>query len=516
MHPTSLRTPAPSVPHSWSRPVTRGRASRPVEISLLGLGAMLAPLALSTAGSTALGSVNTAAIVQPANDQGQDAAEPMSFITGDLPRSGFLGVGLAPEPEGAGMTVTSVVPGGPAEAAGLQAGDIILSVGDAPLDTSADLAPAMAGRRAGDTVKLQIRRTTAPGEGAGEAATTKELDIDFTFGPRPLATHPKAHVEYGDVRTPDGYRVRSILTLPVDAEGPIPCVYIIQGIPCSTADYPLSGLSANYVSLLVDQLTHAGIATWRVEKPGCGDSEGPPCLDMGFDEELRAFNAGLEHLMSMDEVIDVDQIFLAGFSMGAVQAPLLAAEHPEVAGVITWGTVVQPWFEYMVNNFRERQIMQQADPEQMRAFMEPWKLYWAELLIAEKSVDAIAAEHPELQAVVGDLVRPAGRHALFHQELDNRDLYTAWVNVQCPVLLLHGEYDWVASEGDHRSIAALVNRDNPDQATFMLIPQLDHAMVAHHSLAISFDRLGQGSTSPLVAGAIAAWVEDHVEPADVN
>lgn len=57
-----------------------------------------------------------------------------------------------------GALVANVEKGGPAEKAGMQAGDVILAFGDRPIDTAALLPAAVAGSAPGKTVTLQVWR----------------------------------------------------------------------------------------------------------------------------------------------------------------------------------------------------------------------------------------------------------------------------------------------------------------------------------------------------------------------
>ncbi len=57
-----------------------------------------------------------------------------------------------------GALVANVEKGGPAEKAGIQAGDVILAFGDRPIDTAALLPAAVAGSAPGKTVTLQVWR----------------------------------------------------------------------------------------------------------------------------------------------------------------------------------------------------------------------------------------------------------------------------------------------------------------------------------------------------------------------
>jgi serine protease Do len=57
-----------------------------------------------------------------------------------------------------GALVADVTPGGPSDAAGIRSGDLIQQVNGRPVTTSADLTRQVGGVRAGDTIRLQVRR----------------------------------------------------------------------------------------------------------------------------------------------------------------------------------------------------------------------------------------------------------------------------------------------------------------------------------------------------------------------
>ena len=100
--------------------------------------------------------------------------------------------------------------------------------------------------------------------------------------------------------------------------------------------------------------------TLRVDKPGCGDSEGGPARDVDFDTELDGYRQALKMLKARSDV-DPDHVFIFGHSMGGVMAPLLAAEIP-VQGMIVYGTIARTWSEYMLENIRRQMELADADP----------------------------------------------------------------------------------------------------------------------------------------------------------
>ena len=72
------------------------------------------------------------------------------------PTRAVLGIQLSQETDE--VTVESVTEGGPAAAAGLQAGDVILKIGDAGIANIDDLRSVMSGKRPGDTVTVSVQR----------------------------------------------------------------------------------------------------------------------------------------------------------------------------------------------------------------------------------------------------------------------------------------------------------------------------------------------------------------------
>ena len=81
------------------------------------------------------------------------------LVAGEPIQRGFLGV-RGGEPEGgeAGVELTEVTPGSAAEGAGLQIGDRVLSLNDAPVTGFIELAGLVVANQAGDIVRLEIVR----------------------------------------------------------------------------------------------------------------------------------------------------------------------------------------------------------------------------------------------------------------------------------------------------------------------------------------------------------------------
>ena len=73
-------------------------------------------------------------------------------------RRAYLGVSTSESPTGSGALVREVVPGGPADDAGLQAGDVITRVGGTDIRRPEDISAAIADREPGDDIRIEYRR----------------------------------------------------------------------------------------------------------------------------------------------------------------------------------------------------------------------------------------------------------------------------------------------------------------------------------------------------------------------
>lgn len=97
------------------------------------------------------------------------------------PRRAMLGVNLgATEPNGGGVRIEGVSPGGPAAEAGVKAGDVIVAIGAKPVTTGRELVKAMEAIEPGEKVGLGLRRD---GKAMKLAVEARPLDRIFLEGP---------------------------------------------------------------------------------------------------------------------------------------------------------------------------------------------------------------------------------------------------------------------------------------------------------------------------------------------
>lgn len=128
---------------------------------------------------------------------------------------------------------------------------------------------------------------------------------------------------------------------------------------CSPVERPV-GPRIGIDLFLRELATRSGAAMLRVEKPGLGDREGPPCRDVDFRSELDAHRAAFRAFRARPDV-DPERIAVVAQSNGAAYAPLVV-EDAEVAEFYT---------EFLIRNRMPGDILRDRPHlEEIRAWGE--------------------------------------------------------------------------------------------------------------------------------------------------
>ena len=164
-----------------------------------GWAAVLSALLLAGAGAASLPAAAQAAADPPADRHaekskliciGEDGQEKIIEGTGTLARRGYLGVELSelsPElrahfgaPEQAGVMVARVVPGSPADKAGVKVGDIITSLDGKPVQSSWDVRARVRPLAEGVVVPLEVWRDGKSQALSATVAQKERREIDLS------------------------------------------------------------------------------------------------------------------------------------------------------------------------------------------------------------------------------------------------------------------------------------------------------------------------------------------------
>ncbi|MFZ0917434.1 MAG: hypothetical protein WAN04_11110 [Candidatus Udaeobacter sp.] len=321
----------------------------------------------------------------------------------------------------------------------------------------------------------------------------------------PRETYPGAEVIYDSITTPDGKRLRTIVTKPREAKGRVPVIFVAGWLSCDSVEAPAgtrdeSGLVFRGLAQLPQ------FALFRIDKQGVGDSEGV-CAETDFESELASYRAAFRALKNYD-FLDTKRIYVLGISNGGGFAPLVPesdSEQAQVRGYISVGGWVKTWFEHMLEIERRRFALMGKSPGEVNDRMKGVATLYYEWLIKGRSVDDILKEQPQLADLWPegkDHAHLYGRPLGFYQQLQQLNLAAAWSRVKVPTYVLRGAFDWIMSREDSELIAAFVNK-NGDLASFYEMPNTGHTFQHYLSLADAF----KGKRAPFDPKVIALLVE---------
>ncbi len=304
----------------------------------------------------------------------------------------------------------------------------------------------------------------------------------------PRESYPNADVIYDSVTSPDGKRLRTIITKPRNAKGKLPVIFVAGWLSCDSVEAPAGTKDAS--GLVFQSLARLPqFSLVRVDKQGVGDSEGV-CAETDFDSELGGYRAAFRALKNYD-FINSNRVFILGISNGGGFAPLIPesrAEQQQVRGYISVGGWVKTWFEHMLEIERRRFALMGKMPAEVTEMMKRAATLYYEWLIKGRGVDDILKEQPQLADLWPegkDHAHLYGRPLAFYQQLQKLNLAAAWSRVTTPTYALRGEFDWIMSREDHQLIAAYVSANGGDAYAYE-VPKTGHTFQHYLSLADAF------------------------------
>lgn len=317
---------------------------------------------------------------------------------------------------------------------------------------------------------------------------------------------PSADALMGMVQTPAGYPVRVFVTKPQNAGGKLPVIFVAAWLSCDSTEElkPTDG----FTQLLFDVAGRSGFATYRVDKPGTGESGGPKCSDADFDAELKAYQAAFAAMQQLP-FVDTSRIYIMGFSNGGGFAPLVVGGTP-VRGYLVFSGWYKTWFEHMIEHERRRMKLSGLSETEINARMKQYATFYDLYLNGKKTPGGVIAEHPEFKPIWYDEPEHQyERPSSFYWQLQTLNLAEAWSKVNVPVLAVHGEYDWVMSADDYKLLVSTLNARNPGAAVFVDWPRADHGLYTHATLRKAFGSDPQRGYDPKLSEFVLEWLKQH-------
>lgn len=379
-----------------------------------------------------------------------------------------------------GIYITTVIPNSTFSNLGIKQGDVLTSLNNNSTNTIQDVLAITSKLYEGDIITAEFY------------SNNKKLSNSTALLGRPIETFKNASVIYDEVIYKDNV-LRSILVTP-KGKKKMPVVYFLQGYTCGSVE---TVSDDNPMKKLMNDWVNAGFAVYRVEKPSVGDSKGKKqCSEIGFKEELEAFEQGYKDLLKK-KLIDTENIFLFGHSMGGVIAPLLN-EMKSPKGIITYGTVGENWYDYMIDLYTIQPKHFGTSDAQIKEDNKVNLKFNKDLLLNKLSGTEILKNKAYADFFRGSASdfknnQYIGRHFNFWQELADVNIPKAWSKIKTNVLALYGEFDIQAINPKGSQKIAEIVTNNGGKGDFMLIKKADHGFVNFNSMQQNVETLDNGT-----------------------
>lgn len=417
--------------------------------------------------------------------------------TQPLKRKAQLGFRVEKTESGPGASVTEVTVGSRAAQAGLQKGDLLLTINQEPIADEEALYKELRALRAGNSVKLLIL--------AAHQSTPKT--IQFIPDPVPFETYTDLDLEPITLTNSTGDNLRAFVTKPKNNKGKLPAILFVSWLSCGTVETPEQ--TDSWTKMLREVAEKSGSIMMRVEKPGVGDSNGVPCSDCDLITELDSYKAAWRHLKNRPDV-DTTRILVFGASLGGTLASLVGKNQP-VAAYVTAVSVYKTWLEHMIELERRRLqytgYSQGEINEQIAKFIE----FHTEYLVYKKTPEQISKEKPHLASLWYDgPTHQYGRPANFYMQIQDFNFMKEWEATKAPVFIVAGEYDWIMSLEDSRLLTDMINQKTPGRATLHIAKQMDHHWSVYPTRQAAFDE-ANGNYAQETVTEMIAWIKSQLE-----
>lgn len=385
----------------------------------------------------------------------------------DLPRKTFLGLSATNYDDGAAVVANNLHQGGTAHQLGIKKGDTILSINHQSVSDFDNLVEILSTIKQGSKLNVLVLRDG------------KKITLSAKSQGMPLEKGESYSVQYS-VMTWQNERIRTIRYTPNTPRDDGASVFYIQGYSCNSIDY--GRIPTAFITQLLAGFAEAGYNVLKMEKPGVGESVGElNCMKYDYSTEHAAFEAGLAHYKQLPG-INANNVFVFGYSLGVLHASKIA-EKGLAKGVIGYGGIVKSWHDYTRDIFSKQPVKYEGmtldQAKKNTATISPFLADW---LASDLPWREVLAKPTTQTAFDSGLISANGeeiwsRHFSYYRDINNYDFSAIWQNANAHALLLHGNYDIQAIEGDWATqVADLINKQGAFSGTAHFFDNTDHGM----------------------------------------
>jgi len=349
---------------------------------------------------------------------------------------------------------------------------------------------------------------------------TEPFKINRPQEPQPPYPYNEENVTFPSIS--GDFNMGGTLTFP-SGDGPFAAAILVSGSGSQNRDEEIFGHKP--FKLIADYLTRGGIAVFRYDDRGVGESGGSPVGATSADLATDARSA-IEYLLGRED-IDNKRIGIIGHSEGGMIALKLAAENDDIAFIISLAgpgvkgrTILEDQTEYIsrVSNVPEDVISQSMELNRniyniLEEFEDPEKGIERMNSFVRDFYREEEVEDDIINQVLNNInstINPASYPWLrFFARSDPAEYFQ---KIKCPVLALNGEKDCqVIAEKNITAIVGDLKEAGNKDVTGKVLPELNHLF--QHSDTGLPNEYGEieETMSPEVLETISQWINGIVE-----
>ena len=393
-----------------------------------------------------------------------------------------------------GVLVNLVVPGSPADSAGLKTGDVLKVYDGENISDSSNLLDAIRSHHSGDAITLDVLRRGKP------------VRLGLTLGTAPRESAGDLDIEYTCFESA-GTKLRAVITSPAGSAGmPLPALLMISALG-SPRFTPTSSFSMT--SEIAYAAARKGFRVMRFELRGYGDSEGDDYRTTDFNAEVADNLAAFDYLAGRSDVAGT-RVFVFGHSTGGMVGSLVAGQRP-CAGFITSCTVGRTFYERSLETLRLQSELGGDSPAKTD---EKLKDYMNLMTSAARgdSLQTILLLNPELGKYFNSDGRIMDDRTLdYWREQLNLNLADAYGKISEPVLIVYCASDFLTQQACHEHIRDVLVASGNKDVTLEIVPDADHGYAFAKDKRDAFanyrKRNREGNPDPI--NRITAWLLSH-------
>jgi photosystem II stability/assembly factor-like uncharacterized protein len=212
--------------------------------------------------------------------------------------------------------------------------------------------------------------------------------------------------------------------------------------------------------------------------------------------------------------------------MGGVVGPAITARN-RVAGIIVYGTVAKPWFEYQLQMERVQSALGGLNPVEVEnTVLEKYDLNYRFYVKKEKIEDM--AKEPRTDSILRQTWGYDGqgkifnRNAEYWRQIQDVSHLGNWSKTSAKVLVLFGESDFQAfSLEDHQLIVNTVNHFHKGNGTLKTFPLTDHYFARSGSMQEAYNKFTEGKIQQLfdeynqeIGSEIVKWSNEVISSSE--